>query len=204
MNLVILTSWYTLKGATVITSGYLFFSSSKITSPVEFTELSSLQCTRGNTDTSVADRTVHSAFSFTQVRYSFSMFWFILSEYISFKDHLFIVITFITSLFKEINTDLTKWLTAIEQLTTEEIQQLLETKLHDSVMEICHSWSQGTFLNIQLSSISQELPLTYIANSSSEFKTHLLIKAGETLKYFWKQSGQVFLMCIFFLQKPQV
>lgn len=84
--------------------------------------------------------------------------------------------------FKKINIDLTKWLTTIEQLTTEEIQQLLQSKLHDPVLEIYHSLSQGTFLNIELSRVFQELLLTHTVNSSSEFKTYLLINAGEILK----------------------
>lgn len=46
--------------------------------------------------------------------------------------------------------------------------------------------SQGTFLNVQLGSVFQELLLTHIVNSSSEFKTRLLINAGETLKIFSK------------------
>lgn len=72
--------------------------------------------------------------------------------------------------FKERNVGFTKLLTTIEHVTTEEIRQLLETKLHGPVTDIYHSLSQSTFLNIQLSSLSQELLLTHIINSSSEFK----------------------------------
>lgn len=39
MNSAILNSWYALMGATAITSAYLFSSSSRITSSVEFTEI---------------------------------------------------------------------------------------------------------------------------------------------------------------------
>lgn len=59
--------------------------------------------------------------------------------------------------FKETNINLTKLLGTVKQLTTEEIQLILEIKLRDPGMEIFHSWSQATFWNIQLRGVSQEL-----------------------------------------------
>lgn len=49
MNSMILTSWFTLMGATAITSGHLFSSASEIPSSVEYTELSSSYPTKGST-----------------------------------------------------------------------------------------------------------------------------------------------------------
>lgn len=96
--------------------------------------------------------------------------------------------------FKETNINFTIWLATVKQLKTEEIQLILETKLHDLDMEACHSWGQGTFWSIQLGSVSQELLFTDIVNSSSEFKTDLFINIGETIEIFLKQSDQV--LCI--------
>uniref|UniRef100_A0A8C8RY53 Protein eyes shut homolog n=1 Tax=Pelusios castaneus TaxID=367368 RepID=A0A8C8RY53_9SAUR len=48
MNSMILTSWFTLMGATAVTSGHFFSSASEITSSVEFTKLSSSYPTKGS------------------------------------------------------------------------------------------------------------------------------------------------------------